>query len=152
MDPLERLLAPYRSAVAGVPTTSAGIAKDPLMSLLLPALGGGGGGGGGTPQGFGGGEFGGDIELLYGPNVPGHATHLHLAAEQGPLKKLLRQIQSMGFDVGEHPAFGGVDPVHTEGSWHYKGRGADVNYRGGGRWKDESQALGWLKNYLQGIL
>jgi hypothetical protein len=38
----------------------------------------------------------------------------------------------MGFQVGEHPAFGGVSPVHAPNSWHYKGRAIDVNWPGGG--------------------
>lgn len=48
MAALDRLLAPYRSAVAGTPTTEASISADPLMSLLLPQITGGGGGAGGA--------------------------------------------------------------------------------------------------------
>jgi hypothetical protein len=43
-----------------------------------------------------------------------------------------RRLQAAGFQVGEHPAFGGVSPVHTADSWHYKGRAIDVNWPGGG--------------------
>jgi hypothetical protein len=42
-----------------------------------------------------------------------------------------RFLQEQGFDVGENNAFGGVAPVHTDGSYHYQcgGRGAlDVNF------------------------
>jgi hypothetical protein len=42
-----------------------------------------------------------------------------------------RFLQEQGFDVGENNAFGGVAPVHTDGSYHYRcgGRGAlDVNF------------------------
>lgn len=39
-----------------------------------------------------------------------------------------------GLDVGENPAFGGVDPVHVEGSYHYqrdkKGRGEAIDVTG----------------------
>ena len=38
-----------------------------------------------------------------------------------------RQLQSRGFLVGEHPAFGGVGQ-HTSGSLHYSGRAIDVNW------------------------
>ena len=44
-------------------------------------------------------------------------------------------LQEQGFSVGENNAFGGVAPVHTGGSFHYRcgGRGAlDVNYGGPG--------------------
>lgn len=32
-----------------------------------------------------------------------------------------------GLRVGEHPAFGGVEPVHTDGSHHYEAEAIDVN-------------------------
>jgi len=38
-----------------------------------------------------------------------------------------RFMQGAGFQVGEHPAFGGVAPVHTPGSWHYRNGAIDVN-------------------------
>ena len=46
-----------------------------------------------------------------------------------------RFLQEQGFNVAENNAFGGVAPVHTDGSFHYQcgGRGAiDVNYGGPG--------------------
>ena len=48
----------------------------------------------------------------------------------GPLDivALGRFLQSHGFQVGEHPAFGGVAPVHTDGSWHYRNGAIDVNF------------------------
>lgn len=46
-----------------------------------------------------------------------------------------KQLQSMGYKVSEHPAFGGVHPVHVKGSQHYIGEAIDVNadtgFRGG---------------------
>lgn len=53
-----------------------------------------------------------------------------------------RQLQSMGFSVGEHPAFGGVAPVHTQGSYHYQGRALDIN-ADSHPW-GEARALDWL--------
>ena len=35
--------------------------------------------------------------------------------------------QRMGLAVGEHPSFGGVAPVHTDGSYHYSGDAVDVS-------------------------
>jgi hypothetical protein len=35
--------------------------------------------------------------------------------------------QRMGLHVGENPKFGGVHPVHTQTSWHYKGKAVDVS-------------------------
>lgn len=114
----------------------------------------------GTRGGAGGlrlpGQAGGDLEIIYGGNVfnpssadASHPTHLHFAMEQGPIKKVLRRINRLpGFDVGEHPAFGGVDPVHTQGSHHYSGRAGDINYRGGGRFQNEAAALDWLERML----
>lgn len=34
--------------------------------------------------------------------------------------------QAFGLQVGEHPKFGGVDPVHVQGSNHYDARAIDV--------------------------
>lgn len=39
-----------------------------------------------------------------------------------------RYLRKTGWTVGEHPAFGGVAPVHTSGSWHYRGGAIDVNW------------------------
>ncbi|MFN2491163.1 MAG: hypothetical protein ABR529_15825 [Actinomycetota bacterium] len=58
----------------------------------------------------------------------------------GGLVKIGRQLQRQGFSVGEHPAFGGVDPVHAPGSYHYQGRAIDVNWPG----LDEPQRLSAL--------
>lgn len=48
----------------------------------------------------------------------------------GNLVSIGRSLQAQGFSVGEHPAFGGVDPVHTAGSYHYIGRAIDINWPG----------------------
>lgn len=50
----------------------------------------------------------------------------------GSLVQIGRQLLQMGYLVGEHPAFGGVAPVHTPGSYHYRGRALDINWPGGG--------------------
>lgn len=61
------------------------------------------------------------------------------------LVALGRQLQSMGFQVGEHPAFGGVAPVHVPGSYHYQGRALDINWPGAG----EPAKLDWLYSRLR---
>lgn len=145
----------------GTPEQGSGAPGDLLMSLIemnqvatqAPRIRGGGGGRG-SPQLPG--EAGGDLEIIYGGNQfnpssadASHPSHLHFAMEQGPIKKALRRINRIpGFDVGEHPAFGGVAPVHTEGSHHYSGNAGDINYRGGGRFKNEAAALDWLERML----
>jgi hypothetical protein len=40
------------------------------------------------------------------------------------------ELQAFGVTVGEHPAFGGVNPVHTANSWHYRSGALDLNYDG----------------------
>jgi hypothetical protein len=52
---------------------------------------------------------------------------------------IARLAQRRGFTLSENPRFGGVDPVHTEGSYHYQhfpgrklGRAVDINWYGGG--------------------
>lgn len=49
----------------------------------------------------------------------------------GSLVDFGRRLQAMGARVSEHPAFGGVEPVHSKNSAHYSGRAIDVNTRPG---------------------
>jgi hypothetical protein len=48
-------------------------------------------------------------------------------------------LQSLGFHVAEHPAFGGVctNGCHVENSWHYRNGAIDINFYGG----DEKAAI-----------
>jgi hypothetical protein len=70
----------------------------------------------------------------------------------GPLDivTLGRFLQSFGFQVGEHPAFGGVAPVHTDGSWHYRNGAIDVNY-GAGQSASEMAAIDPLIPHLSAM-
>jgi hypothetical protein len=70
----------------------------------------------------------------------------------GPLDivALGRFLQSFGFQVGEHPAFGGVAPVHTGGSWHYRNGAIDVNY-GAGQSVSEMAAIDPLIPHLNAM-
>jgi hypothetical protein len=73
------------------------------------------------------------INIKNGQRVPqgfvsGHTDHVHVAA--GPktvvmLGKIAQQ--KFGLHVGENPHFGGVDPVHVQGSYHYKNEAIDVS-------------------------
>ena len=65
------------------------------------------------------------------------------------LVALGRQLQSMGFQVGEHPAFGGVSGGHVPGSYHYQGRALDINWPGGGGM--EMRKLDWLNSRLRSM-
>lgn len=117
-DPLGRLLSPYRSAIAGTPTTEASISQDPLLKLLMPQLLGGSGGGRRTPT---------------------------------ELKALAKRLERMGFDVGELEGFQGEGQItsgHAPNSLHYSGDAFDVNYRGGGKWGNETDALNFLYKWL----
>lgn len=77
----------------------------------------------------------------------------------GDLIALGRQLQAMGFDVGENPAFGGVSPVHAPNSYHYRGRAIDVNWPGGGATElshlqsvyNELRGGGWAELLLEDI-
>jgi hypothetical protein len=57
----------------------------------------------------------------------GHADHVHVAAGPQTVVELGRLAQRMGLHVGENPHFGGVTPVHVQGSYHYKGEAIDVS-------------------------
>jgi hypothetical protein len=114
------------------------IAQDKLPSVTTSTTTSrGGGGGGGVPksgsqikelfwQGKGG------IDIKNGKRVPqgfvsGHTDHVHVAAGPKTTVRLGKVAQSMGLHVGENPHFGGVHPVHVQGSNHYKGEAIDVS-------------------------
>ena len=68
------------------------------------------------------------------------------ASQSSGIVALGRQLQREGYTVGEHPAFGGVAPVHVNGSYHYRGLAIDVNGGPGG----EPGSLDALYARLQG--
>lgn len=51
--------------------------------------------------------------------LPGYAD--------GGIVALGKRIRRMGYQVGEHPAFGGVAPVHSKNSYHYRNQALDIN-------------------------
>lgn len=65
--------------------------------------------------------------------VDGHETHVHVGGDGRSMVELGKMAQGMGLTVRENPAFDPVDPVHTDGSYHYRrdrkgrGRGIDVS-------------------------
>lgn len=76
--------------------------------------------------------------------LPGYA--------EGGLVAFGRLLQSKGFRVGEHPAFGnGRVGRHSPGSLHYSGNAIDVNWGPGGESAEEKRAIdgivGLAKDY-----
>lgn len=63
------------------------------------------------------------------PNESGDKPAVSSASEAS-LIEFGKYLQGLGFNVAEHAAFGGVHPVHSAGSWHYKNGAIDVNYDG----------------------
>lgn len=59
--------------------------------------------------------------------VSGHTTHVHVAAGPKTVDALGRLAQKMGLRVGENETFDRVDPVHTDGSYHYRDQAIDVS-------------------------
>lgn len=93
----------------------------------------------GVPQGYKG-KKGGIYEIFYDPEgkywdaggthpggIGGHSDHVHLSADRGYVVKIGHFAQRLGLHVGEHPRFGGVAPVHTGGSFHYRKEAIDVS-------------------------
>lgn len=72
---------------------------------------------------------------------------------RGPIVAIGKALQRMGYEVGEHPAFGGVAPVHTTNSYHYRGRALDINddVPPFGHGSSEPQSLDWLNSQLKKI-
>lgn len=50
----------------------------------------------------------------------------------GDIVALGHALQRLGVRVSEHPAFGGVHPVHAKNSWHYRNGALDLNFGPGG--------------------
>lgn len=71
------------------------------------------------------------------------------AGPTGDIVAVGRWLQSKGFRVSEHPAFGGVRGRHTPSSYHYAGRAIDVNYGPGGQSAGEMAAIDALMPTLQ---
>lgn len=74
----------------------------------------------------------GGIDVKNGAVVPqgfvsGHQDHVHVASGPKQVLRIAKQAQRMGLNVGENPNFGGVHPVHVQGSYHYKGQAIDVS-------------------------
>lgn len=59
-----------------------------------------------------------------------HLEHVHAAAGPKRTVQLGKLAQKMGLHVGENPNFGGVAPVHTQGSYHYRPGGQAIDVSG----------------------
>ena len=76
------------------------------------------------------------------PGMGGYAS--------GGLVAFGRKLQELGLRVSEHPQFGGVAPVHTKNSWHYRNGAIDVNADGHGQAYENAKInsiLGLAKQY-----
>lgn len=66
----------------------------------------------------------------------------------GALVDVGKTLQGQGFLVGEHPAFGGVAPVHATNSYHYSGRALDINWPGADEYGQLNALAGNLRQQL----
>jgi hypothetical protein len=89
------------------------------------------------------------VAAMGGPSTVNQINAMIPRFRTGGIVGLGRQLQREGYQVGEHPAFGGVDPVHSPRSYHYRGMAIDVNADGwpGG----EMSALDRLYARLKGM-
>jgi hypothetical protein len=106
-----------------------------------PSSPGGGGGGEDVDIPSGGGKAKGLAELFYDPMggwdngkqigaIGGHSDHVHIGGQPETVLSLARAAEKMGLAVRENKKFDPVDPVHTQGSWHYRfggTGGADIS-------------------------
>lgn len=84
--------------------------------------------------------------------IKAHMGHAGVLPAPPSIVPLGHELQAEGYMVGEHPAFGGVAPVHVPNSRHYIGQALDINADGrpGGEasWLDRLaprlRALGWF--------
>jgi hypothetical protein len=55
------------------------------------------------------------------PNIGNHSDHVHVAfADPNSAIQIINYAKALGLRVTENPYIDNVDPVHTDGSWHYK--------------------------------
>jgi hypothetical protein len=74
-------------------------------------------------------QGGGIVELLHPGNDADHQDHLHVAMSTvAGIVALGKKLQRMGWLVGEHPAFGGLQGGHDKDGYHYTGQAIDVNW------------------------
>lgn len=72
--------------------------------------------------------YGFDLDGLFkGTNSLHAGSAGHNGFASGGIVGLGNELKKQGYMVGEHPRFGGVAPVHTKNSWHYKGLALDIN-------------------------
>jgi hypothetical protein len=111
-----------------------------------PMLSNVGGGGKGTSPGRGTG-----LEEFFGPGgswdngkriaqVPGHEGHLHVGGSPDTIAEIVAEAQRRGRTVREYAPVDPVDPVHTEGSYHYRHGG-----RGGADIEPGPGLIKWIK-------
>jgi hypothetical protein len=88
-------------------------------------------------------QQGGIVELLHPGNDPeGHGDHLHVAAKSmQAIVAIGKRLQKLGWQVSEHPAFGGVNFRHAPGGYHYTGQAIDVNWPDAGSEAAKIRAL-----------
>ena len=127
-DYLAKLLAPYRSAAAGTPTTATSVAGDPVYASLFPK-----------------------DQLATLANQQKNDGTPSFGQAPPTLIALAKKLQRKGFDVSELEGFEcveGISSGHATNSKHYSGNAMDVNYYGGGKWESEPEALNWLAKWL----
>lgn len=74
--------------------------------------------------------------IQYAADHAGGNSHVHITGTTTPwVVAIGKQLQKMGFMVGEHPAFGGVGAGHSPTGGHYDALAIDVNSAA-----DETQA------------
>jgi hypothetical protein len=67
------------------------------------------------------------VKQTKGQSAKGGKGGAKKASGPANIVRIGKMAQKMGLNVGENPKFGGVAPVHTEGSYHYSGRAIDVS-------------------------
>lgn len=68
----------------------------------------------------------------------------------GDIVALGKALQGIGVRVSEHPKFGGVNPVHSKNSWHYRAGALDLN-TAAGQSKGEMAFFDKLMPILHGL-
>ena len=90
------------------------------------------------------------IQMVYEGGQAYLRKHMR-AVSGGDIVTVGKSLQHLGYEVGEHPAFGGVNAVHTDGSAHYRAAAFDVNDDAPpyGHGRSEMASLDWLAPQLK---
>jgi TP901 family phage tail tape measure protein len=92
------------------------------------------------------------VKRLGGPQRAHQVNRMIPRFARGGIVGLGKKLQGLGWLVSEHPAFGGVQGRHSDGSYHYSNQAIDVNWPNPGQEASKIRALLPSLEAISGII